>query len=116
VLDNNYISAFPHTECLGSDREAFEMVQTYGITRDDGGEPRNDVEDGEATSLLRGNARETVRKDGHATITSCVSNLSNTIIGSGRCIFILFAKWDINSWDLVGMLTFPLVGPDLSTL
>jgi hypothetical protein len=61
------------------------MVYTYGVAPEDGAEPRHDNEDGEASALLGANASPTSKKEGHASIVSCVSNLSNTIIGSGEC-------------------------------
>ncbi|KAF8887317.1 vacuolar amino acid transporter 5 [Infundibulicybe gibba] len=47
-----------------------------------------EVNVGEASALLGGNRDATIKRvankpDGHATIVSCISNLANTIIGSG---------------------------------
>jgi hypothetical protein len=64
----------------------FEMVQTYGVANDTIGEPINHIPgDGEDSALLGGDSavKHIGRADGHASIVSCVSNLSNTIIGSG---------------------------------
>jgi hypothetical protein len=68
-------------------RETFEMARKYGIAREDGAEPGEDIEGGEASSLLGPNAVTKVdgHAGGHASIVSSVSNLSNTIIGSGTC-------------------------------
>ncbi|KAF9006065.1 AAAP amino acid transporter [Cyathus striatus] len=69
------------------------MVQTYGVvpaTSTDPGDPADE----EASALL-GGRRDTTMKtdrgkpDGHATMYSCISNLSNTIIGSGMLTFPL---------------------------
>lgn len=64
------------------------MVHTYGVARESGIEPAHD--DSEASALL-GDAATAKRSgiEGHATLTSCVSNLSNTIIGSGMLTFPL---------------------------
>jgi hypothetical protein len=70
------------------------MVQTYGIARESAVEPTSPPAsgNGEASALLGGDRNTTVKRigkpDGHASITSCVSNLSNTIIGSGACGFV----------------------------
>jgi hypothetical protein len=93
----------------GSECEAFEMVQTYGIAREDDTEPREDIRDGEATALLGGTSATKDRQDGHASITSCVSNLSNTIIGSGPYALPYRSLKKIITSDVAGMLTFPLV-------
>ena len=62
------------------------MLQRYGIARENGGEPIEDVEGGESSALLGASAVTKLdgSSGGHATILSCVSNLSNTIIGSGE--------------------------------
>ncbi|KII87407.1 hypothetical protein PLICRDRAFT_112640 [Plicaturopsis crispa FD-325 SS-3] len=69
------------------------MVQTYGVAREnDHDQAAGDAED---SALLGGAAsssnlkRAVLEADGHASITSCVSNLSNTIIGSGMLTFPL---------------------------
>ncbi|RDB23312.1 Vacuolar amino acid transporter 5 [Hypsizygus marmoreus] len=68
------------------------MVQTYGIVPENSSEPgaRNA---GEHAALLGGERNTTtkppIKPDGHATIVSCISNLSNTIIGSGMLTFPL---------------------------
>lgn len=70
----------------------YEMVQTYGIASE------NDsatiiVGDREDSTLLGSDSTARLAKvDGHATIVSCVSNLSNTIIGSGESIEEFFKQ------------------------
>jgi hypothetical protein len=76
-----------------SDHDQFEMVQTYGVVRFNTGDQANHVPgDREESALLGGDA--TVKRvgppDGHASIVSCVSNLANTIIGSGKCLSVYF--------------------------
>ncbi|KIK08887.1 hypothetical protein K443DRAFT_671943 [Laccaria amethystina LaAM-08-1] len=65
------------------------MVQTYGVAEATDFDPSTGGD--EARALLGGDSAG-VRKaegkaDGHATIVSCISNLSNTIIGSGMLTF-----------------------------
>ena len=60
------------------------MVQTYGVIPETSVEPSLDTD--EARALLADPNAPSKRDrdtDGHATLTSCISNLSNTIIGSG---------------------------------
>lgn len=59
------------------------MVQTYGVAPENNNEPA-DQASGEGSALLGGEATVKHGRDGHATIISCVSNLANTIIGSGE--------------------------------
>ncbi|KAF8659850.1 hypothetical protein AX16_001735 [Volvariella volvacea WC 439] len=66
------------------------MVQTYGVARESNAEPSSS--NNETSALLGGDRDTTVKRtsgkaDGHASITSCVSNLLNTIIGSGMLTF-----------------------------
>ncbi|KAH9884779.1 transmembrane amino acid transporter protein-domain-containing protein [Cubamyces lactineus] len=72
------------------------MVQMYGAAQghhaehEDGSvdvEPRASNE-GDALLGVEATARRT-KRDGHATLSSCISNLSNTIIGSGMLTFPL---------------------------
>ncbi|TFK39871.1 transmembrane amino acid transporter protein-domain-containing protein [Crucibulum laeve] len=70
------------------------MVQTYGVAPENATEPGVQAEGEEATALLGGNRDTSVKRtqekrDGHATMYSCISNLSNTIIGSGMLTFPL---------------------------
>jgi hypothetical protein len=63
------------------------MVEKYGVARENGSGPREDAEAGEGSPLLAGpSTKFDVHSGGNATIVSCVSNLSNTIIGSGEQI------------------------------
>ena len=67
-----------------SEEELLEMVQSYGIIEQSPAEP-SPSSAGEQSALL-GSDRDTSIKrlpDGHASIISCISNLTNTIIGSG---------------------------------
>lgn len=61
--------------------QSYEMTNTYGVAqpRDSSDAPGT----AENSALLGGADRELVKRDGHATMLSCVSNLTNTIIGSG---------------------------------
>lgn len=62
------------------------MVQTYGAVPDGGIEPVNIISgDREDAALLGGDGtiKRAGKAEGHATIVSCISNLANTIIGSG---------------------------------
>lgn len=68
------------------------MVQTYGVVPENDSEPIPtnyiDAAEGESSALLGGDAsiKRKDKADGHASIVSSVSNLSNTIIGSGESI------------------------------
>lgn len=72
-----------------------EMVQTYGIANEQVGESSNSEHQSESSALLGGGRDAAVKKastqlgDGHATMTSSVSNLINTIIGSGKCSVLI---------------------------
>lgn len=63
------------------------MVQTYGVVPETCTEPGLDAD--ESRALLAGPtepgtpSKRDKHPDGHATLTSSISNLSNTIIGSG---------------------------------
>ena len=95
-----------------SDDTIYEMVQTYGVAEATDVDPSTGGD--EARALLGGDSA-TVRKaegkpDGHATIVSCISNLSNTIIGSGaRYLFCTRPAIETYLLCFVGMLTFPMV-------
>jgi hypothetical protein len=69
-----------------SNPDTLAMVQTYGVARAHH-EPTNHVPDhgGEASALLGSDAtvKQGGKLEGHASLISCVSNLSNTIIGTG---------------------------------
>jgi len=64
------------------------MVQTYGIANESSLDPTAPDVD-ESRALLGGGAtgKASGLVDGRATIVSCISNLLNTIIGSGACFF-----------------------------
>jgi len=72
--------------------EYFDMVQTYGVAQANGVDPGT-VQGGEQAALLGSYAAPSVKRldqrDGHASLISCVSNLANTIIGSGA-LFSLY--------------------------
>ncbi|KAG6891183.1 hypothetical protein C0995_008435 [Termitomyces sp. Mi166 len=69
--------------------EAFEMVQTYGAVRPPPysySELESGPNSGSEQSALLGGERDTsrvVQRDGHASLASCISNLANTIMGTG---------------------------------
>ncbi|KXN92411.1 Vacuolar amino acid transporter 5 [Leucoagaricus sp. SymC.cos] len=68
------------------------MVQTYGIAPNSAVDPPLAGNNEETNALLGGNRnanvrQETRKREGHASLTSCISNLSNTIIGSGMLTF-----------------------------
>jgi hypothetical protein len=66
--------------------DSFEMVQTYGVARENDDHTNHVAGTGEESALLGGDATVKRQTEGHATLTSCVSNLSNTIIGTGKCL------------------------------
>ncbi|KAG6897428.1 hypothetical protein C0992_001589 [Termitomyces sp. T32_za158] len=82
-------------EEVDKETEAFEMVQTYGAVRPpayDESEPG--PSSGSEQSALLGGERDTsvkrvVQHDGHASLTSCISNLANTIMGTGAYLIIV---------------------------
>ncbi|KAG6886240.1 hypothetical protein C0993_010802 [Termitomyces sp. T159_Od127] len=67
------------------------MVQTYGAVRPPAyAESEPGPSSGSEQSALLGGERDTsVQRDGHASLTSCVSNLANTIMGTGMLTFPL---------------------------
>ncbi|KAF9778304.1 transmembrane amino acid transporter protein-domain-containing protein [Thelephora terrestris] len=68
------------------------MVQPYGVTDYPGFDVESrDETTSEVTSLLgaASTGKKTTGKEGHATIASCIGNLSNTIVGSGMLTFPL---------------------------
>ncbi|PFH51839.1 hypothetical protein AMATHDRAFT_141685 [Amanita thiersii Skay4041] len=78
------------------------MVQTYGIvppSQPDLGPPEHS---GESSALLGASNVSVKKSDGRASIGSCISNLSNTIIGSGMLTFPLAMA---SAGVLPGMLT-----------
>ncbi len=67
------------------------MVENYGAVNSvDAPDLPGTTTAAESSALLGGNRDATVKRegkaDGRATIVSCVSNLCNTIIGSGECL------------------------------
>ena len=89
------------------------MVHTYGAVAEtsvEAVEPSIDDTD-EARALLadpNAPSKKDRHTDGHATLTSCISNLLNTIIGSGA-YFTAPSEYTTYSTNSPGMLTFPLV-------
>ncbi|KAF5316609.1 hypothetical protein D9619_006400 [Psilocybe cf. subviscida] len=93
------------------------MVQVYGVAPRDSADANvaangaeGNGEGDESQALLTGRtvARATQKeKDGHASLLSCISNLSNTIIGSGMLTFPLAMA---SSGMLPGMVTCVLSG------
>jgi hypothetical protein len=67
--------------------DLYEMVQPYGATNYPGDDVEA-VEDtaSEDTSLLGGasTGKKVAKREGHATIISCIGNLENTIVGGGE--------------------------------
>ncbi|KAJ7574441.1 transmembrane amino acid transporter protein-domain-containing protein [Mycena floridula] len=63
------------------------MVQTYGVAQSNNLEPESAT--GEETSALLGGSRNVTKREGNASLVSSVSNLANTIIGSGMLTFPL---------------------------
>jgi len=66
------------------------MVQTYGIARENEVDVAGHGTSAETSALL-GRGSQTVgeeKPDGHATLGSCISNLSNTIMGTGVYTFL----------------------------
>ena len=61
------------------------MARGYGIVTESLAEPGAR---GEQSALLGGNRDTSIehpaKPDGHASVISCISNLTNTIIGSGE--------------------------------
>ncbi|TDL23915.1 hypothetical protein BD410DRAFT_786588 [Rickenella mellea] len=82
------------------------MVQTYGVASPSAASDhghRIETRSGESSALLGEDATpKKVLRDGHANIVSSVSNLANTIIGSGMLTFPLALA---SAGILPGMLT-----------
>lgn len=95
--DHNVVSLFYNQRAEYPTQEledhVYEMVQAYGAVHVDHSNPYDDNTD-EARALLGSNSRAVgslmTKKDGHATIVSSVSNLLNTIIGSGTVLKHLY--------------------------
>lgn len=85
------------------------MVQTYGVVPETSVEPS--IETDEARALLadpNAPSKRDRHTDGHATLTSGISNLLNTIIGSGAYFITPSGRLTHLTYS-PGMLTFPLV-------
>jgi hypothetical protein len=71
------------------DEESYEMVATYGVARENDVDASYREGSDESRALLGGTsgsgtpAVPSGKRDGHATMMSCIGNLANTIIGSG---------------------------------
>lgn len=89
------------------------MKQTYGIANDCGVETV-DAGGSNETNALLGERDSAVahegssERDGQATLGSCISNLCNTIIGTGELSLLPSFELVVDLL-LLGMLTFPLV-------
>jgi hypothetical protein len=59
------------------------MVRTYGVARENGGDPTSHVACGLEEDPLLGAPAIKPIDEGHATVNSSIGNLTNTIIGSG---------------------------------
>lgn len=68
--------------------ELYAMVNTYGVAADSSSDPTSAGLGGESSALLGGGRDATIKRaskrEGHASMVSSVSNLANTIIGSGK--------------------------------
>ena len=98
--------------------DSYEMTQrSYGTTAPETNPalPDGEIEVSDESRALLGRAGEPQnkpdsKKDGHATLVSCISNLLNTIIGSGAYLRSLSLEWGFLTTNVfIGMLTFPLV-------
>ncbi|PPQ78399.1 hypothetical protein CVT25_011622 [Psilocybe cyanescens] len=86
------------------------MVQTYGIAPDNQVEQDTHGVSDESRALLGGDSgrvHSNKDDDGHASLVSCISNLSNTIIGSGMLTFPLAMA---SAGMIPGMITCVLSG------
>ena len=85
------------------------MVRTYGAVPETSVEPSIDTD--EARALLanpNASSKRDRHENGQATLTSSISNLLNTIIGSGA-YFTTPSGHTTHLTNSPGMLTFPLV-------
>ncbi|KAG2011780.1 vacuolar amino acid transporter 5, variant 4 [Coprinopsis cinerea AmutBmut pab1-1] len=90
------------------------MVATYGVAPpDNSGDPSFREGHDESRALLGGDGSASgsravkEKKDGHATLTSCIGNLANTIIGSGMLTFPLAMA---SAGIIPGMITCAISG------
>jgi hypothetical protein len=83
--------------------EEYEMVQTYGIASNSSAtlDPPTAGNAEETNALLGGDRNaagvrhDNAKREGHASVVSCISNLLNTIIGSGEFlqrVFVSFSR------------------------
>lgn len=93
------------------------MVQTYGIASENDVDASGHGDVDESRALLGGagssgssrtDATGVEKPDGKATLLSCASNLSNTIMGTGMWKLLLLAGLLLLTRH-TGMLTFPMV-------
>jgi len=69
------------------------MVQTYGVAPESAADPLRALDADEGQALLGGSSAPVNAKiEGRASLVSCISNLANTIIGSGTCQFAVPAR------------------------
>lgn len=98
--------ATQHTDLpLDAQSDYYEMAD-YGTAKhsgEDDHEPTSPEGAGESSALLGGAPVTRELSDGHATIVSCVSNLCNTIIGSGQYTchsYVVFVDFLCRNVDL----------------
>ncbi|KAG6866585.1 hypothetical protein C0991_002073 [Blastosporella zonata] len=86
-FSNNSYHELAHSDLIPSrdthtnTEHEYEMVQTYGVARANDADPSGSGA-GEGSALL-GTWQKIEKKDGHASVVSCISNLTNTIMGTG---------------------------------
>lgn len=81
-IDSGYTTP-SSSESLDLDLDSYEMVQKYGAVHTTTADAT--AGDSESSALLAVDATSSVRqKEGHASMLSSVSNLTNTIMGSGE--------------------------------
>ncbi|PPQ63803.1 hypothetical protein CVT24_009798, partial [Panaeolus cyanescens] len=97
------------TPTYDDDQDEYEMVQTYGVANPHSHDNDNLPSADESRGLLSGqtNQAHLPKPDGKATMLSCVSNLCNTIIGSGMLTFPLAMA---SAGMLPGIITCVLSG------
>jgi hypothetical protein len=84
------------------------MILPYGAVAPSTRTEHRGAEDNEGSALL-GNEAVLKSGEGDANVVSSVSNLSNTIIGSGSSFSWSCARRVTDGLRSSGMLTFPLV-------
>lgn len=71
------------------------MMHSYGAVETgvrDVHSVHHGVEDNEGSTLL-GSEPAPKPREGHASMISCISNLSNTILGTGASFYVLLVAW-----------------------